>query len=170
MFRNVFFILMAFTLATVFSPYAAAADSCQPLLDASQKLATTPTHIYATVSNGRKSTPTMTEMIYAGNAVYAKLDTGWMRTKLNPQETIDRDRSQKKTGSCRYVKDESIGGETAAMYSEQSSSGKAQSQLWISKSKGLLLRQEVEIGSDNKESATHISMRYEYANVQAPRI
>jgi hypothetical protein len=166
MFRNICFILLAFTFATTFLPHAAATDSCQPLLDASQKLATTPTHIYGTVSNGHQSKPTMTEMIYTGNAVYAKLDTGWMRTKLTPQETIDRD---KKAGSCRYVKDESIGGETAAMYSEESPSGEAQSQLWISKSKGLLLRQEVNIASDDKESMTHISMRYEYANVQAPR-
>jgi hypothetical protein len=68
------------------------------------------------------------------------------------------------------LKDEPMGGETAAVYSERSQSGEAQAQLWISKSSGLLLREEMDIGSGGQGHATHLSMRYEYANVQAPRI
>jgi hypothetical protein len=48
--------------------------------------------------------------------------------------------------------------------------GEVRVQLWISKSSGLLLREEMDIGSGSQGHATHMSMRHEYANVQAPRI
>jgi len=167
MFRNAGFIVMLLILASMASHCAMAADSCQPLQNAAAKLATTPTHIYATTVSGNDK-PTITEMIYAKGAVYGKVGGDWMRTALTPQELVAKDQEKQKNGSCQYLKDESVGGETTSVYSERSPSGEAQAQLWISKSSGLLLREEMDIGSGGH--ATHLSMRYEYANVQAPKI
>lgn len=169
MFRNAstLFIFSLLILASM-APPNAAADSCQPLADAFGKLATTPTHIYPTVADGPGNKATTTEMIYAGCAVYAKVGGNWTRSNLTTQEMARQDRDKQKNGSCRYLKDESVGGETAAVYSERSHSGEAQAQVWISKSKGLPLREEMDIGSSDKGSNTHMSMRYEYTNVQPP--
>lgn len=171
MFRNALFICALLILVSMASHYAMAVDSCQPLQNTAAKLATMPTHIYATtVNNGADSKPTTIEMIYAKGAVYEKLGGSWMRTNLTPQELVAQDQEKQKNGSCHYMKDELVGGEMAAVYTERSQSGEAQAQLWISKSNGLLLREEMDIGSAGRGHATHISMRYEYANVQAPRI
>jgi hypothetical protein len=171
MFRNAGFIVMLSLLASMASHHATAADSCQPLQDAVAKLATAPTHIYATtVNSGDDNKPTTIEMIYAKGAVYGKVGGNWKRTNLTPKELVAQDQSNQPKGSCHYIKDESIGGETAAVYSEQSQSGEAQAQLWIAKSSGLLLREEMDIGSGSRRHAPHMSVRYEYANVQAPQI
>ena len=169
MFRIASHIFMLLILASMASHQALAADSCQPLQNAAAKLATTPTHIYATTVSGTDK-PTITEMIYAKGAVYGKVGGSWMRAALTPQELVAQDQEKQKNGSCQYLDDESIGGETAAVYSERSKSGEAQAQLWISKGSGLLLREEMDLGSAGLGHTTHMSMRYEYANVQAPRI
>jgi hypothetical protein len=169
MLRNAFFVFLLLVLASMTLPCAMAADSCRPLANAVGKLATTPTHIYA-ITNDGSNKPTTTEMVYAKGDVYGKVGVSWMRTNLKTQNMVSQSQDKQKTGSCHYLKDELVGGENAAVYSERSQSGEAQSQLWISKSSGLLLREEVDISSGGKGPATHMSMRYEYANVQAPKI
>ncbi|MHB8655049.1 MAG: hypothetical protein ACYDA9_14365 [Terriglobia bacterium] len=171
MIRNAFFISTWLILASMASHFAMAADSCQAIANAVGKLAATPTHIYSTtVNRGSDDKPTTSEMIYAKGAVYLKVGGNWMSTKLTTQEMATQERDKQRKGSCHYLKDESIGGEAAAVYSERSESGEAQAQMWISKSNGLLLREEMDIGSGGHGGTTHISMRYEYANVEAPKI
>ena len=114
MFRIASHIFMLLILASMASHQALAADSCQPLQNAAAKLATTPTHIYATTVSGTDK-PTITEMIYAKGAVYGKVGGSWMRTALTPQELVAQDQEKQKNGSCQYLEDESIGGETAAV-------------------------------------------------------
>ena len=162
------FSLLTSLMATALVAPSSAADSCQPLADAISKLATTPTHIYSTMSEGSDK-PTNIEMIYVHGDVYGKVGSGWMRTNLKTQEMVAQTQDKEKGGSCRYLKDESVGKEMAAVYSERNQSGEAQSQLWISKNTGLPLREETDLSSGGKRT-THMSMRYEYVNVQAPKI
>ncbi|HEY1464865.1 MAG TPA: hypothetical protein VGF44_15725 [Terriglobales bacterium] len=163
------FSLFASLMVMAFVAPSSAADSCQPLVNAVSKLATTPTHIYASTGDGSDK-PTNVEMIYIHGDVYGKVGSGWMRTNLKTQDMVAQTQDKEKGGSCRYLKDESVGGEAADVYSERSQSGEAQSQVWISKSRGLLLREETDISSGGKGPATHMSMRYEYSNVQTPKI
>ena len=155
-------------LAVISAPNAAAANPCQPLEDAIGKLSTTPTHIYSAVSDGLDNKPAAIEMIYVRGAVYAKIADKWMRTNFTTQEMTHQSLEQQKQGSCHYEKDESVGGQAAAVYTSQSQSGAAKAQLWISKSTGLPLREEVEVDSGGKGRNSHTSIRYEYGNVQAP--
>lgn len=155
-------------LASMAAPEATAANPCQPLEDAIGKLATTPRHIYSAVSDGLDNKPTTVEMIYAGGAVYLKVADKWMRTNFTTQEMTHQSLEKQKQGSCHYEKDEPVGGQAAAVYSMQSQSGGAKAQLWISKSTGLLLREELDVDSGGKGRNSHTSMRYEYDNIQAP--
>ena len=65
-----------------------------------------------------------------------------------------------------------MNGKSAALYSTHSESehGKNDNQIWVSKSKGLILRQETDLYSNRGNGKTHLSVRYEYSNVQAPRL
>ena len=91
---------------------------------------------------------------------------------MTAQDMIQQEQENRKTGTatCRYLREESVNGETAAVYSAHSENEdvKSEGQLWISK-KGLPLREELDtdVGDPNK---VHRSIRYEYGNVQAPPI
>ncbi len=70
------------------------------------------------------------------------------------------------------MKDESVNGESAALFAThgESEHGKDDNQIWISKSKGVIIKQETDIDIGNGRPKTHMSVRYEYTNVQAPKM
>ena len=68
---------------------------------------------------------------------------------------------------CRYLKDELVAGEMAAVYSLKNK-GKVDSQIWISKAKGLPLRQEDDVDLGAGKGKSHNSTRYEYGNIKPP--
>ena len=154
---------------------AFAADSiCQPVFDAMSKVLTTPAHVFITEAAGSRpgDKPRSSEAIYFGGAIYVKVKDKWIRSKMTAQGMIEQEQENRKTGTsaCRYLREESVNGETAAVYNVHSENEgvKADGQVWISK-KGLPLRQELDtdVGDPSK---THSSIRYEYGNVQAPPI
>ena len=156
----------------------AAQDSCQPVNDAMDKTMTVPTHIYSTMNTASNGVgkPILAETIYTGGATYVKVAGKWTPGPWTAQQVMKREQEnrQKSKFSCHYLREESVNGETAAVYSthpetteqdvgKQTSDG----QIWISKSRGLPLRHEFDLnaGDGNKK---HHSSRYEYTNVQAP--
>jgi hypothetical protein len=58
----------------------------------------------------------------------------------------------------------------AAVYSthDVSSKGVVDSQIWISRAKGLPLRQDMDIDVGGKNGKSHSSSRYEYGDVKPP--
>jgi hypothetical protein len=90
----------------------------------------------------------------------------WSRSPITIQETeqlAQKNRQNNKT-NCKYLKDELVNGEMAAVYSvhDVSPQGVVDSQIWISKAKGLPLHQEDDVDK------THNSSRYEYGDVKPP--
>jgi outer membrane lipoprotein-sorting protein len=79
------------------------------------------------------------------------------------KDLAEKNRQNNKT-TCRYLNDELVDGEMAAVYSLHDVSPKAtsDSKIWISKTKGLPLRTDTDLGK------SHVSMRYEYGNVKPP--
>jgi hypothetical protein len=170
LFNTVFAALLGSILAT---PALALDPSCQPAADATAKMLTTPTHITSTTTaayTGGK--PRNTESIYAGNAIYVNVGGKWSRTKMTPQEMlkIEQDNRESTKGTCHYVRDESVNGEAAALYAVQTDTevGKSEAQTWISKSRGLPLRTEMDMDVGGSMGKSHMSTRYDYNNVQPP--
>jgi outer membrane lipoprotein-sorting protein len=66
--------------------------------------------------------------------------------------------------TCRYLRDEAVNGEAAAVYSQhiENEDTVSDGTVWISKSRGLPLRVETNV------EGTLRSTRYEYGNVQVP--
>jgi hypothetical protein len=143
----------------------AAQDNCKLVIDAGIKVFDTPTHVYVTMDvNGK---PQTVESIYVGGLIYTKYDGKWNAGTSNKEmkEISEKNRQNNKT-TCHYLKDEPINGEMAAAYSMHDVSPKSvsDSKIWISKSKGLPLRTDIQFEGDKNS----MSMRYEYDNVKPP--
>jgi hypothetical protein len=174
MFRNAFFICKLLIAASMASHYAVAADSCQPVFDAMSKVLVTPSHVFSTEGAGTRAGAKSrnSELIYFGGAIYLKLNDKWIRSKMTAQQMLEQEKENRQHGkaTCRYLREEVVGGEAAAVYSAHSENEdvKSDGQVWISK-KGLPLRQELDIDIGDP-SKMHHSVRYEYSNVQAPPV
>ena len=160
-------VLVAFGIALM-SSIPMSAQGCQPILDAMNKIYITPTHLYTTMDGGLKN-----ELIYAGGVVYDNLHGKWARSTVTLQqvEKMEDENRRNSKYECRYLRDESVNGDMAAVYSTHAERDdlkiKSEGQIWISKSRGLLLRQEegIDAGDGTKN---HHSTRYEYVNVRPP--
>jgi len=72
---------------------------------------------------------------------------------------------------CRHLRDETVSGELAVVYSSHSASDRStiDSTFWISTSKGLVLRMDADI-TGKSGSKSQMSVRYDYKNVQKPTL
>lgn len=158
-------MIFAFT-----TPALAANGDCGPVANAMMKLATTPRHSYTTDTSGGKTTSN--ELITTNDAMFIKVNGKWTTRKYDPQgEKKDQQEAWQNTkATCQRAGDEAVSGEAAVMYNilNKTEDGTSNQKLWISTSKGLPLRAEIDIDTGDKSSARHFSMRYDYVNVQAP--
>jgi len=155
-------------LAGCLSAAAQAGDTCKVPLDAERKMIVTAHHSYETRSQKNKTRTD--ETIYMGGlngAVYIKVKGQWMHGFLTPAESLKQkeENIRNAKNSCRYLRDEAVGGESAAVYSihSETEDSKTDGTVWVGKTSGLSLRAEVDI-----DGGMHSSVRYEYSNVHAP--
>jgi hypothetical protein len=158
-------------LATLSFSTPALADDCQPMFDAGIKFLTVPAHSYTTeTANGKTRT---SEAIHINGAIYINLKDKWIRSKATTQDMLKQEQENIRDSktTCRHVREESVNGEAAALYMAHSENDdvKSDAQTWISKSKGLPLRtgEDIDTGGGDKR---HMSIRYEYGNIQAPAV
>lgn len=165
----------AFGMMIMGATQAGAQDSCKAVNDAQAKVMTTPTHIYTTMTGVPNSADKhTTEVIYMGAASYVKVSGKWSTSPVTTQQVVKMEEENRKASNttCQYVRDDVVNGEAAAVYSTHSErtnpNVKSDGQIWVSKSRGLVLKVEIDISGDG--TTKHHSSRYEYANVQAPPI
>jgi hypothetical protein len=141
-----------------------AQGDCKAILAAGSKMVTSVTHVYSTISrNGKEHTG---EMIFLPGVYYWRTDnSNWNSAPMSAQEREEILKSKTWTDklACKYVKDEAVNGEMAGVYSWHDAATGGDTQIWISKAKGLPLRQDVDGARQ-----THMSMRYEYGSVKPP--
>lgn len=163
LFILVFLLALAAQLLIGTTPLAAQ-GGCKVIFDASNKVLNTPAHLYSTTNIGGK--PQTVESIYAGGTIYIKFNGKWSPSPITMQETKELAQKNEKTNkvTCQYLNDELVNGDMAAVYNvhEETPAGKVDSKIWISKAKGLLLREEIDLDK------IHSSTRYEYGNVKPP--
>jgi len=108
-------------------------------------------------------------VIYAAGNIYGKITGKWMvMDTIKSAEQLEQQLMHHAIAkdTCRYLRDEPVDGEMAALYSTHSETpkGKIDMQIWISKAGGLILRHDTD--SDGGKVLT--SSRYEYGNVKPP--
>jgi hypothetical protein len=111
-------------------------------------------------------------VIVVGGDMYIQVGGRWRKTR---EAAADRKKRQEEAlvnanMSCRYLRDEAAGGVASAVYTAETEKdgSKTQGVLWIAKSTGLPVRQEIDIGGAVGKS--HHAVRFEYENVQAPDV
>ena len=136
----------------------------------------TPTHVYMTeIAGFRHNKPENSESIYAGGAngaIYVLVGGKWTRSKVSAGDMLKQQEENGRTvpSSCRYLREEAVNGEAAAVYAShvETEDMKSDATTWISKSKGLPLRTELDLDIGGALGKTHTSIRYEYSNVHPP--
>jgi hypothetical protein len=156
------------TLATTLLAAPSDDPVCKTVIDAAAKMEQMPNHQYMTITRkGGKTTEG--ESVHLGDTSYVKVDGTWRVSPLSPKD-IARQREENirdsKVFTCKYERDEEVNGEPAAVYlsHQESDDVKADAEIWISKKRGLVLKEVVNQPTEQQR----ISIRVEYENVKKP--
>lgn len=179
------FALSVLSAAAIFAlaPTARAADSCDPVYNASIKLLQTPHHAYLTMTHsdeqmrngdtfkrgtgkaiyaGKTET---SETIFDGKTSYLLHRGHWMRSPVQPSLQLEDAREKSKThpAICAMVGNQSIDGQATTLYKVHTKETNRDEQIWISRSSGLPVRARSE-----RPDGSGGEIRYDYSNVRAP--
>lgn len=172
-------LLCGATVTALFTAASVSAQSgaCAQVLTASMKMYDTPYHMYMvdsarTDARLNKGKPTVSEAISTGGVTYLFVDGTWMKSPINAsamkKSLQDADTANKPT--CTRVRDESVNGEPASVWHSHSvtEAGTSDTDMWISKSRNLLLKSDIRMDVGGNKGKSHITARYEYTNVRPP--
>ena len=147
--------------------------SCKPVFDAITRLVQTPNHQFLTQSSeATGGKPNSTEMIFTGKTTYLKHDGRWQTSTVTPEQTLKRDAENRKNAKtdCRLLREVSVDGVSASLYSVHSATtfGTTDGQIWISKASALPLRQQIDLVVEGATGKNHVETRIVYTGVEAP--
>jgi hypothetical protein len=160
------------------TPLAAQSPTCTPIYGVMSKMFDTPFHLYMTDSaqtdtrlHGGK--PHLGEEIWDGKIMYIKSRDKWMKSPIDIAElrkSMSEPLDSGTRATCAHVRDETVNGAPAAMWSIHSVSedGTYDSNVWISKSRNVVVQADNHLDVGGALGKSHSLQRYEYTNVQAP--
>jgi len=156
-------------------PCARAQDaSCKQVFNSLKRQANTPNHQYFTISGAEPDSLAQTnEIITTGRARYVLMNGLWQTLSESPREITKREEENFKKSKtvCRLVREEMLEGTATSVYVEQSQTGPISSlgTIWIAKSSGLPLREEVNTDAGTGAAGKrHLEIRIVYTDVRAP--
>jgi hypothetical protein len=154
-------------IAGMFAATGASADDCDAVMTATLAQMNIPYRATISFSN-LNGKPATSEMIYAGGKIYVQLNGAWQVSPMTVQEMTDQMKTNYKTSkhSCQHVGDDSVGGQATSVYtaSFQSPHSHSDNRIWISRSRGMLLKTSAHIIEGNQTMTTI----YKYDNIRPP--
>jgi hypothetical protein len=146
--------------------------ACKVPLDGAIKAVAVPHHAYSAITEGPSKTDS-SEDIVTGGVTYVKVRGAWHRNPMTQQQQLDLAKENIQTAkvmACHELRSESVNGTPADVYSAhiENEDTKDDATIWIAKSSGLILREEVDVDTAEGGGKGHIAMRYDYANVAPP--
>ena len=171
--NKVFLLLIAASCGGVLP--ARAASGCDAVINAILKVYQVPTHMYMTETAGANGGKIRNaETIYLNGVTFVMVSGKWQKSTISPKELADAKReSEQKTDTCSVVRDEAVNGEAATLYKvhNHTPDDTVDTQIWISKSRGLPLKQIYDIDvNGGARGKSHTEIHYAYTNVTAPPI
>jgi hypothetical protein len=143
---------------------------CKTVLDAMMKSMGTAHHLYSTETAKNR----VSESILVNGKAYFEYEGHWRQSPLSPADMLKQEKEnidQATAYTCHATKDETVGGQATTVYRvhSENESSKADADVWVAKSTGLVMRTEedIDLGGDATDK-THYSMKYDYSNVKAP--
>jgi len=152
------------------------AGSCQTLTDAYNKAGLAPAHLYMTeVAASRGNQPRTSETINLGDAngtMYLTVNGQWRRSPVSAKE-LQAARARANSldkAACEYLRDDVVNGGPATVYHihQEDVNEKRDTTVWVSKGAGLPQRAEIDVDAGGAAGKSHLSLRWDYKNVQAP--
>ena len=142
---------------------------CKIVFDAGKEFTATPHHVYEVETNSRGTRSI--EQIATQGSIYITVGGKWRKSPMKVQQLLkqeDENIRNARNASCRYVRDESVGGQPAEVYSAHSETGGVISDtlVWLAKGSRRLLREEEDINAGGDKM--HSSIRVDYTDVAAP--
>ena len=154
----------------------AQAGNCATVRAASLKMEAVPYHMYfvdsaptdAALHGGK---PTVGEAISAGGAMYVLSRGKWVKSPISlAAMKAERDKHDWTKDTCSHLRDESVNGEPASVWRTHvvTEMSAVDTDMWISKSRGLVLKATSIVDVGGAHGKTRTSGRYEYTNVRPP--
>jgi hypothetical protein len=152
-------------------PDPAIDPGCKVVFDATDKLLTVPNHAYMTHKDASGKTNN-SEIISIDGARYLMVGGKWSKSGRTLQQAKQDEQEKMKNPqlkmSCKHLGDDTVSGEAVGVYTshEETEDVSSDAKFWISKSKGLILKEEIQPEAGDTKS--QIDLRYEYSNIHAP--
>jgi hypothetical protein len=154
----------------------AQSPSCTTYFTAPSKLFDKPFHLYMidsaqTDARLHGGQPRVSESIWTGTADYVLVRGKWRKGPVDIAEMRKmKDTVETTKRSCSQLREESVNGEPAVVWRihSQSEAGTNDTDVWIAKNNGLLLKSDVHQDVGGAFGKSHIVSRYEYTNVGLP--
>ena len=162
----------------VWTPLGAQSPACAPIYGVMAKLFDTPFHLYMIDSaqtdarlHGGK--PNLSEEVWSGNVMYIMTRGKWIKSPVDVAAMRKDQKERQEVDSkatCRHVRDETVNGESTALWSIHSvtESGTSDTNVWVSKSRNVIVQSDVHLDVGGALGKSHMVQRYEYSNVHAP--
>jgi hypothetical protein len=158
------------------SAKAAPDPACEPMFNAFTKLVQTPNHQYMSQSSatgalthgGKLRT---SESISTADSSYIKINDEWRKVPITVQDMMKQqeEAQQNSKESCHFLNDDQSEGDAAVYDSHSETSlGKSDLKIWISKATGLPAREEIDLDLGGEAGKTHSSIRFDYDHIEAP--
>jgi len=165
---------IAFALTVLLFSQAGVADdaACKVPLDAVTNVLATPNHQYMTRIDAAGA-KRQSEIINTGIAMYVEVGGKWRTSSMSSkgmQALMIESQKRATATSCKLLRAESVDGASAAVYSihDETEAGVSDTTLWVSKSDGLPLRQEIDLKAGDAAGKSHSEVRFVYKDVKAP--
>ncbi|MBA2683710.1 MAG: hypothetical protein H0U66_04400 [Gemmatimonadaceae bacterium] len=179
-FTEIRIVTVAIALALFGStPLAAQGMSpqCTQIFGVMEKLWDKPFHMYTVDTAGTDARlhggkPTVSESVFINGVDYVMVRGKWVKSPIDVLEMRKDMEEKRKTSkaTCTHLRDDSVNGESTAVWKVHSETegGESDNQLWISKSRNVVLRTEIFLDVGGALGKSHMVSNYVYANVQAP--
>ena len=143
---------------------------CKLVSDAALKSISTAHHLYSTETGKNRAS----ESIMVNGKTYIQYQGQWRQSPMSPADMVAQEKENIENATaytCHATGDETVGGQATTVYRvhTENETSKADAQVWVAKSTGLVMRTEedIDIGATGT-GKTHYSIKYDYANVKPP--
>ncbi len=163
-------------LAAPLTAEAAPDPACDATSAAISKLLQTPNHQFMSQSSATDALThggklRTSESISTGEAAFVRFNDKWRKVPFSAQDMLKQQEESRQNSqeSCRFLRDDPAEGD-ASVYGvhTESNGGKSDVTIWISKSNGLPVREEIDLDLGGAVGKTHSSVRFDYEHVAAP--
>ena len=166
-------VSLALVAALACAPARAQTGACKPMADAMILLAATPNHQHIVETAAYKHGTSESEVVETGVTRYLRVNGKWRSHPYDAKaEAAEISRAmQVSKATCTNAGNGDIDGQAATLFRahNQTDDDVTDQQIWIGIN-GLPLKQVVDMNVGGKLGKSHREIRYDYADVQPPKI